>query len=151
MLSVKSGAQTLLALDVGSKRIGVARAFLSVGIPSPLTTLNDPALFMTDIANIVRQEAAGAVVIGLPRGLDGQDTGQTRIVRDFGEQLALHLTVPVHWMDEAVTSAQAEKELESRGKAFGKGDIDALAATYILEDFLHEYRDGPMKPETHHV
>ncbi len=139
MLKTKPDAVSILALDVGARRIGVARALLSVGIANPLTTLDEPALFITDITNLVRQEEAGALVIGLPRGLDGQDTDQTRSVRDFGEQLESYVTVPVYWIDEAVTSAQAEKELEARGKAFGKGDIDALAATYILEDFLHEH------------
>ncbi|HSH56024.1 MAG TPA: Holliday junction resolvase RuvX [Candidatus Limnocylindrales bacterium] len=138
MLKTDANALSILALDVGAKRIGVARALLAVGIANPLTTLTSPALFISDIAYLVRQEKAGAVVIGLPRGLDGQETEQTRAVRDFGEQLAQHLTVPIYWTDEALTSAKAEEELASRGKGFEKGDIDALAATYILEDFLHE-------------
>jgi RNase H-fold protein (predicted Holliday junction resolvase) len=43
--------------------------------------------------------------------------------------------------DEAVTSKRAEAELEARGKPYQRGDIDALAATYILEDFLAGHRE----------
>ncbi|MCX6728115.1 MAG: Holliday junction resolvase RuvX, partial [Candidatus Saccharibacteria bacterium] len=48
------------------------------------------------------------------------------------------IIVPTHLQDEALTSVKAEEELKSRGMPFEKGDIDALAATYILQDFLDE-------------
>jgi putative Holliday junction resolvase len=76
------------------------------------------------------------LVAGLPRGLDGQETAQTQYARMFGDQLAAQLQLPVYYQDEAVTSQQAKAELEARGKPYAKGEIDALAATYILEDYL---------------
>ncbi|HSX34125.1 MAG TPA: Holliday junction resolvase RuvX [Candidatus Saccharimonadales bacterium] len=131
---------TLLALDVGTKRIGVALSDLSVRLPHPLTTLqaeNDP---MQQVGDLASRESAVGLVIGLPRGLDGQETAQTQLVRSFAEELKAHVDLPQYWQDEAVTSRQAEEELKSRGKPYQKGDIDALSATYILEDFL---RDNP--------
>jgi putative Holliday junction resolvase len=87
----------------------------------------------------VTEQGAVGLVIGLPRGLDGQETAQTRAVREFAEQLKPAVQLPYYWQDEAVTSRQAEEELKSRGKPYQKGDIDALSATYILEDFLRDH------------
>lgn len=128
--------ETLLALDVGERRIGVARARLDVPFPQPLCTLDVPADFMAEIEKLCAGEKAAAVVIGLPRGLSGQDTAQTEAVRAFGTGLETRLGIPVYWIDEALTSAKAEAELRGRGRLYAKGDVDALAATYILEDFI---------------
>ena len=76
------------------------------------------------------------LVIGLPRGLEGQTTPQTEATQTFGSSLAEQLKLPVNWQDEALTSAQAEAELKARGKPYTKEAIDALSATYILEDYL---------------
>jgi putative Holliday junction resolvase len=72
----------------------------------------------------------------LPRGLDGQETTQTKIVEAFIYQLKSKIDLPIHIQDEAVTSKQAEAELQARGQGYNKEDIDALAATYILQDWL---------------
>jgi len=93
---------------------------------------------LEQLRQICSQEQVDLLVIGLPRGLNGQETQQTVAARTYGEKLAADLNLPVAWQDEAVTSVQAEQELIKRGKPYQKGDIDALAATYILEDYLHE-------------
>jgi putative Holliday junction resolvase len=133
-------SDTILALDVGEKRVGVARAHLDALFPAPLVTLDRPEQFIDDIIALVTSENASAVVVGLPRGLSGQDTGQTAAVRTFVAELEPRLAVPVYWNDEAVTSEHAEAELRARGKPYAKADIDALAATYILEDYIREHR-----------
>jgi putative Holliday junction resolvase len=130
---------TILALDVGSKRIGVARAHLDAPFPGPLTTLEQPDRFINDIVSLCASEKAALVVVGLPRSMNGQDTDQTRAVRNFIAELEPRLEVPVYWTDEAVTSEQAEAELRGHGKPYSKSDIDALAAVYILEDYLREH------------
>lgn len=129
----------ILALDVGEKRIGVATASVISRLPHPLTTIIRTENVMHDIVALAAEQRATALVVGLPRGLDGQETAQTKATRDFIAELERHVRVPVHWQDEAVTSRQAEEELRRRGKPYEKGDIDALAATYILEDYLHEH------------
>lgn len=130
---------TVLALDVGGQRIGVARALLAIRFASPLTTLTHTPDIYDAIGKLVHDEDAGILVLGLPRGLDGQHTAQTRSVEDFAEGLKKALGLPMYFQDEAVTSAQAEAELQARKKPYAKGDIDALAATYILEDFLRDH------------
>lgn len=125
----------ILALDVGSKRLGVALANGVARLPRPLTTLDAETDVLAQLERIIRDEAVGRLVVGLPRGLDGQETAQTASVRAFAKSLA-RFNLPVHLQDEALTSRKAESELAARGKVYNKADVDALAATYILEDFL---------------
>lgn len=132
---------SVIALDVGGRRIGVAVANVSALLPRPLTTLTNSEQIVHDIIKLVQDQRATAVVVGLPRGLEGQTTAQTRTIEAFGHELEQHLSIPLYWQDEAVTSRQAEEELEKRGKSYSKGDIDALAATYILEDFIRDHKD----------
>ena len=138
---MRAAASSILALDVGDARVGVAVASLIARLPRPLTTLkNDDSVF-EEILRLASSEDTGLIVVGLPRGLDGQHTKQTESAEAFAHQLGQHVSLPVHLQDEALTSRKAEAELEARGKPYDKGDIDALAATYILEDFLRDYRE----------
>jgi putative Holliday junction resolvase len=134
-----NSSDTILALDVGARRIGVASANAVARIAHPLVTLENNQDILTRLQELAQQEQAVMVVIGLPRGMEGQETDQTRTVRAFGDEVGAHIGLPVYWQDEAVTSQKAEAELTSRGKPFAKGDVDALAATYILEDFLNDH------------
>ncbi|MGF7229423.1 MAG: Holliday junction resolvase RuvX [Candidatus Saccharibacteria bacterium] len=131
-------AASVLSLDVGAQRIGVARASVIAKIASPLTTVINDAQVMETIANLIKQEDAGILVVGLPRNLQSQETAQTRTVQEFIRTLQQHIAIPVYFQDEALTSNKAEAELDARRKPYTKGDIDALAATYILDDFLQE-------------
>lgn len=127
---------SILALDIGSKRIGVAIADSIARLPRPLTTIDATVDPLKQIADLAAKHNASEIVAGLPRGLEGQNTTQTEFTENFVRQLKLKTGILVHLQDEAVTSAQAEEELRQSGKTYSKGDIDALAATYILEDFL---------------
>ena|ERR1035437_10564175 len=129
---------TILALDVGGQRVGVAIASGEVKFAHPLTTLDKPETVIDDIKELISQHDVGTIVIGLPRGLNGQETDQTATVRAFVEKLKTDMTIPFVFQDEALTSIKAEDELNKRGKVYSRGDIDALAATYILEDYIVE-------------
>lgn len=134
--------KSLLALDVGSVRVGVAIASLVAKLPRPHITLqNDETLFPM-LQTIVEVEAVGAIIVGFPRGMQGQHTKQTEAIEQFVSELKKHVALPIYLQDEALTSRHAEAELRAKGKAYDKGDIDALAATYILEDFLGEHPQG---------
>lgn len=126
----------ILALDVGEKRIGVAIASLIARLPRPLATLDNNETFAPALKDIIESEGVGAIVVGFPRGMQGQSTAQTRSIEDFAQQLGREVDLPMRFQDESVTSKRAEEELRSRGGHYERGDIDALAATYILEDFL---------------
>lgn len=129
---------TLLGLDVGTVRTGVSVANNIARIASPLTVIdmatNIP--FAETIQQCIRKHDAVGVVVGLPRNLHGQDTEQTLFVREKVAEIRDLIEVPVYYMDEAVTSVRAETELKARKKPYSKADIDMLAATYILEEFI---------------
>jgi putative Holliday junction resolvase len=133
--------KTVLALDVGEKRVGVAVASLVARLPRPLITLENNETFLPALKDIVEVEDVGAIVIGFPRGLQGQHTDQTAAVEAFTANLRQHFAMPIRFQDEAVTSKHAEAELNARGKQYERGDIDSLAATYILEDFLADQQN----------
>ena len=135
-------AGSVLALDVGAVRVGVAIARLDVRLPRPLITLPraDSALW-AGLTTTIEIEEVKALVVGFPRGLRGQHTRQTEVIEQFVLELKQHFPLPVYMQDEALTSKHAEEELQARGKLYSKEDIDALAATYILDDWLTEHHE----------
>jgi putative Holliday junction resolvase len=131
---------SVLALDVGSKRVGVAVASMAARIPHPLVTITASGdVLMVELEQIVKEENIERFIVGLPRGLDGQETSQTKDIRTFSDFLSGHFSLPIDFQDEALTSKKAEEELDKRGKPYKAEDIDSLAATYILEDWLSEH------------
>lgn len=132
----------LLGLDVGDKRIGVALASPVALIASPLMVLQHTNEIWVELEELIKAENIGTVVVGLPRSLDGNETAQTKSAQKFANTIRDKFKIEVVMQDEALTSRQAEAELRGRGKQFSKGDIDALAATYILEDYLRTYNSN---------
>jgi len=133
---MQNATTTILAFDVGKRRIGVAIADSIARLARPLKTISNSKQVIETLQTLIAEQTAESVVVGVPRGLEGQDTQQTVETKAFIDGLRGKLTIPVYEQDEAVTSVQAEAELATRQPAYNKGDIDALAATYILEDFL---------------
>ena len=128
----------IIALDVGARRIGVATATAGVWIASPTTTVINDQSVWDNLGALIASVGATRIIVGLPRNLNGDDTQQTSYARTFADDLATRTGLPIVLQDEAVTSRQAEAELRARGKPYSKGDIDALAATYILEDYIKD-------------
>ena len=126
----------LLALDVGERRVGTALASTASRLSSPNKTLNQSDQIWDEIGNIIEKEDIGIVVIGLPRNLNGDETDQTRYVREFSDKFATHFDIPFFLEDEALSSVRAKESLDSSGKNYAKEDIDSFAACYILDDFM---------------
>ncbi len=131
----------VLALDVGDKRIGLALASYEARLPRAYRTIAADREHLEMIKQIIAEEQVGLVVVGLPRGMEGQDTQQTHAVRSFGNSLAREISIPVHFQDETLTSVVAEEYLDGRKQPIAKGDIDAEAAAIILEDFIAEHAE----------
>lgn len=127
---------TYAALDIGLVRIGVAITPKGVHIAQPKGIIVNNEKVFDSITSLIHDEEIGSLIVGLPRGLEGQETEQTKYVRDFIETLRSKISIPIHLQDEALTSVKAEEELDAKGKPYEKGDIDALAATIILQDYL---------------
>ena len=126
----------ILSFDYGTVRVGVARTGLSALFPSPLITLKNQPGLVGKIDQLVTSENAVAVVVGLPRGMEGQETEQTSLTGGFVAQLKEAIDLPIYTIDEAVTSVKAREILDSKGKDYSKEDVDAMAASLILQDFI---------------
>lgn len=127
----------ILGLDAGNVRVGIALVRAEVSIPVPVTTLlRGGTTFWEQLGEIINNNDVSQLVIGLPRSLDGHETEQTVSTRNFGNELASRTGLPISWQDEALTSVQAESALKKTGKPYVKGDIDSLAACYILSDYM---------------
>ena len=127
-------SKNILALDVGEKRIGVAVADTSIRIAIPVTTLNVDGSELSEIARLAAHESTDTIVVGYPRNQSGEPTAQTAYVEAFAAQLTGIATVV--FQDESLTSVMAEKRLASHNKPYAKADIDAQAATIILQDYI---------------
>lgn len=127
---------SILALDYGDKRVGVAITNVIAKLPQPLITLDNNQQLIENLKQIVSDQKVKTVVVGLPTNLNGQDSDQTTKIRKFIDQLKADLTIEVVTEDETLSSLRAETELSKRGKIFAKADIDKLAACLILEDYI---------------
>lgn len=124
----------VLALDIGEKRIGVARANLIARLPQALQTLTHDESIAGTIAAIIEAEDIDLVIVGLPRNLSGEETAQSAYVRQFVDRVLSNIKISVVFQDETLSSHVAKDRL--KGKNYAKGDVDAGAATVILEDYL---------------
>jgi putative Holliday junction resolvase len=118
-----------LALDVGDRRIGLAVGDDAHGLSRPLRTLvrRSVAKDLAELERIARDEQIDALVVGLPLTLGGDEGHQAERVRRFATA-AERLGLPMRFYDERHTSSEAQIR--------GAHDIDAGAATILLEDFL---------------
>jgi putative Holliday junction resolvase len=136
-----------LGLDLGSKRIGVAVSDPTGTIASPLTVLARGRSRRHDharIAELVRDEEAGCVVVGLPRSLSGADGPAARAARAEATALASVVGVPVETHDERFTTVTANRALAEggvRGRA-RREVVDKVAAAVILQSWLDARREA---------
>jgi putative Holliday junction resolvase len=129
--------KSFVALDVGEKRIGVAVGDSGVRIAVPFDTIETEGDEIERIAQIIINEKADVVVVGYPRNQSGEPTAQTAYVERFVERLT-DIAPQLVFQDESLTSVLAEQRLQSYKKPYSKGDIDALAAAIILQDYMEQ-------------
>lgn len=129
-----------LAIDHGSRRVGLAICDAQETIASPLCVLDGRTDVLTQIAEIVEAEGVGAIVIGLPLNMDGSEGPQAAKARAFAERLGRHVGLAVHLQDERLSSFSAGEKLEPAGlsRARRRDLLDAVAAAEILQSFLEE-------------
>jgi putative Holliday junction resolvase len=133
----------ILAIDLGSKRVGLAMTDPLRMIASPYKTLHyrSDKQLITDVLAIVQANAVETVVIGLPLHEDSNESEGSTRSRSFAAKLNRRGVDTVLW-DERYTSRDAEESLKrcglDRKRALTK--IDSIAASYILEDYLSEIK-----------
>jgi putative Holliday junction resolvase len=123
----------VLALDYGSARCGCALSDPTGTLATPIDPIERPATRrgFARVTELVRDREVERVVVGLPLGLSGADTDQTRETRAFAGRLAGAVAVPVEMYDERFTTAIA-----ARGSAGARTSEDSRAAAVLLEDWL---------------
>ena len=129
-----------LVLDLGSVRIGVALSD-SLGLTAqPLTVLKSQGTQkdLITLGQLVDEHEVAQVIVGLPINMDGTESTQTQKIRDFAGKLALRLNVPLFFVDERLTSKQAERMMRESGikSKDQRGKVDQIAAALLLDSAL---------------
>lgn len=134
----------VLAIDYGRRRCGLAVTDTLQIAAGPLPTQRtcDLEKFLDDYCS---RESVDTLVVGLPRTMVGADSESMRYIKPFVEKWKrTHPEIPVEMFDERFTSAIAQREMiasgMSRSKRREKGQVDAVAATIILTDWLQSRR-----------
>jgi putative Holliday junction resolvase len=130
--------QTLLGFDFGLQRIGVATGQVITGTATALSTVKarDGQPDWNVISELIQTWKPDALVVGLPRHNDGTDSDITGPVRRFIRQLEGRYRLPVHTMDERLSSRAAREQLDNHADPEATREIDAVAARIILQDWL---------------
>jgi putative Holliday junction resolvase len=137
---------TVLALDVGDRRIGVAVSDPTGLLARPLAVIQRRSNRVDAgvIRRLAEEAAADAVVVGLPLGADGEVGEQARKSLAFARYLRRHLPLKIETWDERLSTRDAQDQLIAQGvrRARRRELLDAAAAAVILDDWLMAHRGG---------
>ena len=130
----------ILAIDYGDVRVGLALSDLTCTIAQPFKTLNydDMDHLINQLYEIINEKQVNKVVVGIPYNMKGDDTQQTTKVREFVSILEQKLGYEIIFIDERLTSSEAEKFMHQMDikTGFNKDKIDKIAASIILQEYI---------------
>lgn len=134
-----------MALDLGEKRIGVAISDVTRTIAKAYGVLSRKSRKedFQRYANIIAEQKATLLIMGLPIPLSGVEGQRAAWVRDYTAELAQHIPIPVEFWDESFSTKQAEASLRARGRRGKKVKerVDEVAAAFILQDYLDAHAE----------
>lgn len=137
-----------LGIDYGTKRVGVAYGD-EIGVATPLAAVLEPAgeARWLKLGELIRARRITDLVVGFPYNMDGSVGFKAKEVEAFVAELKTRFGLPVHLVDETLTSFAAESSIKKRDRreVRDSGLIDSRAATIILQDFLDQ-RNPPVAP-----
>lgn len=135
--------RTLLALDIGQKRIGLAVGS-GIAFGRGWVSADDPADVLARVKEIIKTDEVEAMVVGQPNRQHGLESSMSPIIATWVARLQGETGLPVYIVDEALSSFEAEQELRRAGvdTRRDKGDIDEKAAQIILEQYWRERADA---------
>lgn len=140
-------AETFLGFDYGAKYIGVAVGSRHSRQAEPLTTLRGSAKNpdWVGVSKLIAQWRPDALIVGLPLNMNGSGNPMTRAARQFGEHLKARYNLPVHMVDERLSTLAARDILNEAGVPMRrhKKRLDQVAAQTILQTFLNELPGAP--------
>ncbi len=133
----------VLGIDFGSHRVGVAVGQTLSRQARALRTLSNNKNLFDALSALIDEWQIKQLVVGLPLAMDGSEQEITRRVKNFSTKLTKHSGLPVHLVDERLTSFEAERQFQQRremqlSKAKNKDQIDALAAQVILQSWFDQ-------------
>jgi putative holliday junction resolvase len=135
-----------LAVDPGSKRVGLAVSDPTGTIAQALTTVQaEPAATLASrLAEIAKEQEARRIVVGLPLRLDGTRGPEAAAAQQLAHSLRLASGLPVDLADERLTTAAAERSLIASGVRREKRrlSVDRVAATLLLQGYLDRSKRG---------
>lgn len=131
-----------LAIDYGEKRTGIAVSDAGGSMAFARATIHKTTreLFWKELCGMIAGEEAGALVVGMPKTADGNDTGTIRQIRNFIASLRRRVDLPIHIVEETLSSFEAEQKLREAKK--NRAGLDAAAAAGILQSFLDRQERG---------
>ena len=138
-----------LGIDHGTRRVGLSYGDeLGVATPLPALIDADEAKRWAGLVAVVKQRRATDLVVGLPLNMDGTAGFKAKEVEAFAARLRIEFGLPVHLVDERLTSYEAEATIakSKRRDVRASGVIDSRAATLILQDFLNQKIPLPPPP-----
>lgn len=130
-----------LGIDYGTRRIGLAFGDdLGIATPLPALTHADPTKRRADLAAIIKQRRVTELVVGFPYNMNGTIGFKAKEVEAFAETLKAEFGLPVHFIDERLTSHMAEAGMNQKQlrEIRAQGIVDSRAAAIILQDFLDQ-------------
>ncbi|ABV74793.1 Holliday junction resolvase-like protein [Rickettsia akari str. Hartford] len=135
----------LIAIDYGSKKLGIALSNQERSIAMPLNTITEinKKIVITSLLSIVEKYKVCGVVIGMPIDMSGAVTEQTNMVMKFAEEFTKSINLPIYLQDERLTTKAANNFLKSFGMKRKDRDNndDAVAASMILETVLDSMKN----------
>ena len=135
--------KTLLSFDFGTKRIGVAVGQTVTQTATPLETVQTSKGIpeWSTIARLMKKWRPEAIVVGIPVNMDGTNQTISQLAREFAQQLRDQYHLPVHEVDERLTTKDARERLFTQGgyKALQDGQVDCVAAQLILQNWFAEH------------
>lgn len=129
-----------LGFDFGTKRIGIAAGQTLLGTAQPVVAVpaRDGIPDWDKLDAVLTEWAPDALVVGLPLNMDDTESELSLLARKFGRRLAARYRLPVHYMDERLSTRAAKSELQAIGQR-RKGKLpqqDCLSAVLVLESWL---------------
>ena len=128
-----------LGIDLGSKRVGIALSDKLNIIASPFKTLffNNQKDLLNQLGELINEFDIKTIVLGLPLGMNGEDSLQTKKIREFKSSLSI-FNIPIIYEDERLSSVSAKKSMAIQNIKTGhnKSEIDMRAAAIILQQYL---------------
>ena len=135
-----------MGIDYGDKRIGIAMTDALCIISSPFEVYQNKGVedAVNHIASLVQQYNVGEIAMGLPVNMDGTEGDRALLHREIGKQISQKTGVQVFYVDERLTSAEAEEILISSGvrREKRKELIDKISAQIILQTYIESHKRG---------